>query len=75
MLFEAVISVLSIPIMPYFPEFLRVSLTAGHSTLQGTLYTSLWVLANAGMARDDIRITRTNRFIRTPLSRGKVAEV
>jgi len=30
---EAVISVLSIPRIPYFPELRKASLTAGHSTL------------------------------------------
>jgi len=46
-LYEALIAALSIFWTQYFPEFLRVSLTAGHSALQGTLNTSWCVPANA----------------------------
>src|SRR5437667_12353940 len=50
--------------IPYFPEFLRVSLTADHSSLQGASKDSLWVLPNAGTASvSDIRATATNFLI------------
>jgi hypothetical protein len=60
MLYEAVISVLSIPMIPDFPELLSVSLIAGHNTLQGTANTSLCVLANAGAAIADSRVKSIN---------------
>ena len=65
MLNDAVISVLSMPIIPYLPELRRVSFTAGHNTLHCTGYMSLCVFANAGPAAVSIiKPTTTNRFIR-----------
>jgi hypothetical protein len=62
--YDADISVFSIDITPYFPEFRRVSFTAVHNVPHGMEYMSLCVLANEGTATlNNIRAATANRFM------------
>src|SRR5260370_8889550 len=64
--YVAVISALSMPKIPYFPELRSVSFTAGHNTVHATGYMSLCTLANAGPAKiTDIKAATAIRLMST----------
>src|SRR5580692_4232054 len=66
--YVAVISLFSIPNIPYFPELRSVSFTADHSVVHDTEYVSLCTFANEGSTNTN----NTNNAVPSRFIRGSL---